>query len=307
MNEQTIRSLINELDEKDKELLVTNTDAFIEKNGRRLQAEVSFLTSETIDFDELQTYVYPQFYDAKGRHILDRHAILFDRQAEYYASFVPTYKASFQYAGQTYDSIDSYMTYQKQNIQATEDIWDDVKQRILYRGLRASFSQNPMERAVLLNTGSLILAYMEYDQNWGTNETIESENAFSYLTWTGDNLYGKTLVFVRDELRHWQEASLYVANEEQPLPYIDAIALPANQLWQTSIEELYKKEELKPVLDAYFKTLRPGFGLPFFAQWDRLKRYSLFTIEGANGFPKQGLYELKQDLYDMVLFGTITL
>ncbi len=299
-----VESIIEELSDQEKQLLMDQTDLFQAQNGKHIQAEIRFMFKEEIDIpsfvQELKDSIYPQFYNEKKQRIWDNHAILFDDDMEsYYATFSPMYRATFQYASQTYTSIDDYMTRQYEAIQGYA--WDRVKERILFRGLRAQFAQHPEMRTILLATGASILGYMVEKDQWATSKHIGDADAFSYLEWPTSNLYGRILSQVREELRHWQEASSNVCEPSQPLPYVDACDLPANAYWQKSIEELYKNETLQPILDAYFLTLRPGFGISL----DQIQRYSLFTIESSPAFPKEGLMELKQDLYDMVLYGAI--
>lgn len=79
----------------------------------------------------------------------------------------------------------------------TDDEWDKIKYEIVVQGSRAKFGQNPELRQQLLNTGNATLAELSpYDAIWGVGTSSPRPE-----TWKGQNLLGKALMQVRDELR----------------------------------------------------------------------------------------------------------
>eukprot|EP01062_Namystynia_karyoxenos_P024634 TRINITY_DN19615_c0_g2_i1.p1 TRINITY_DN19615_c0_g2~~TRINITY_DN19615_c0_g2_i1.p1 ORF type:complete len:1431 (+),score=385.24 TRINITY_DN19615_c0_g2_i1:196-4293(+) len=74
------------------------------------------------------------------------------------------------------------------------DDWDQIKEGVLYEGMLEKFGQNVDCREVLLSTGDRVLQFADmYDNYWGIGPDEK-----------GQNMYGKLLMEVRDELR-WQQ------------------------------------------------------------------------------------------------------
>ncbi len=69
--------------------------------------------------------------------------------------------------------------------------WDDVKDQIMYKGVKAKFTQNPEARAYLLATGDRYLVEdASFSPYWGSGHDG-----------MGKNKMGKLLMQIRDELR----------------------------------------------------------------------------------------------------------
>ncbi len=137
--------------------------------------------------------------------------------------------SSFTELGITYNCAEQYMMYQKavlfadydsaKKILATkspkeqkrlgrevknfnEKFWNEHKVKIVLRGNLLKFSQNLDLKANLLNTGDELLAEANpYDKTWGIGLTATNKDAFYPHKWKGQNLLGKTLMKVREELR----------------------------------------------------------------------------------------------------------
>lgn len=69
--------------------------------------------------------------------------------------------------------------------------WEHVKVKIMYEIVKAKFEQNPDLRIKLLNTGD---AELEEGNTWG-------DRIWGTVNGSGQNLLGKILMQVRDELR----------------------------------------------------------------------------------------------------------
>lgn len=81
-------------------------------------------------------------------------------------------------------------------------LWDSCKEEIIYNANYAKFSQNPTLKAALLATGDAIIAEASpYDKVWGIGLKATDPNAQNPRKWQGQNLLGKALMRVRDELK----------------------------------------------------------------------------------------------------------
>lgn len=82
-------------------------------------------------------------------------------------------------------------------------IWDENKEKIVYEGNFAKFSQNPNLRQKLLDTKDAILAEASpFDKIWGIGLS-ERDGVIIYNpnNWQGENLLGFILMKVRKELK----------------------------------------------------------------------------------------------------------
>lgn len=81
-------------------------------------------------------------------------------------------------------------------------LWNKYKIGIVYKGAYAKFSQNPVLKEYLLNTGdSVLVEGSPSDCIWG----IGLRYSLNPLEWRGENLLGFTLMEVRDALRSRQK------------------------------------------------------------------------------------------------------
>ena len=82
-----------------------------------------------------------------------------------------------------------------------ENIWNGVRQIIVYEGLLAKFLQNSDLKEKLLGTEEAILAECAVkDQIWGIGLSMRDENRFDQRKWRGQNLLGYALMLVRERL-----------------------------------------------------------------------------------------------------------
>lgn len=79
--------------------------------------------------------------------------------------------------------------------------WNEVKNTIVYEGNLAKFSQNPRLKEFLLSVDAELFAEASpFDKIWGIGMRA-CEAAQDPTNWKGQNLLGKALTKVRDELR----------------------------------------------------------------------------------------------------------
>ncbi len=83
-----------------------------------------------------------------------------------------------------------------------ENVWNGLRQLIVYEGLLAKFSQNEEFRNRLLSTGDAILAECAVkDCIWGIGLSMTDPDRFNITSWRGQNLLGYALMMVRDKLK----------------------------------------------------------------------------------------------------------
>ena len=128
-----------------------------------------------------------------------------------------------------FSSVEQYMMYQKaicfcdtdiaEKIMQTDDVasiklfgrsvsnyddsvWSKVREKVVFDGLMAKFSQNIDLKKQLLDTNDSILAECAVkDLIWSIGISMKDPNRFDITKWRGKNLLGYTLMQVREKLR----------------------------------------------------------------------------------------------------------
>ena len=84
-----------------------------------------------------------------------------------------------------------------------DKIWIKVREEIVYRGVREKFRQNPELAENLEKTGEEIIAECAVkDRIWGIGLSMKDENRHCIDRWRGQNLLGKILMRVREEIKN---------------------------------------------------------------------------------------------------------
>ncbi len=82
-----------------------------------------------------------------------------------------------------------------------ENLWNGVRQIVVYEGLLAKFSQNSDLKEQLKDTGQVFLAECAVkDRIWGIGLSMHDPNRFDRTKWQGQNLLGYALMMVRENL-----------------------------------------------------------------------------------------------------------
>ncbi len=138
------------------------------------------------------------------------------------------YLSPFSWGGIRFSSMEQYMMYRKasvfadgriaEKILATDDVasvkalgravsgysehhWNGIRQIVVYKGLLAKFSQNPVLQEKLKATGDAILAECAvHDRIWGIGLSMEDPRRLDRSLWRGMNLLGYALMMVRQNL-----------------------------------------------------------------------------------------------------------
>lgn len=82
-----------------------------------------------------------------------------------------------------------------------ENIWNGMRQIIIYEGLLAKFTQNDSIREQLKSTGNAILAECAVrDCIWGIGFAMDNPKRLDISQWRGQNLLGYALMMVRNRV-----------------------------------------------------------------------------------------------------------
>lgn len=82
-----------------------------------------------------------------------------------------------------------------------ENIWNGMRQIIIYEGLLAKFTQNDSIREQLKSTGNAILAECAVrDCIWGIGLAMDNPKRLDISQWRGQNLLGYALMMVRNRV-----------------------------------------------------------------------------------------------------------
>lgn len=82
-----------------------------------------------------------------------------------------------------------------------DKVWKRSREGIVMAGSRAKFTQNPELRTLLLATaGTTLVEASPYDKIWGIGLAASDPRAQDPAQWKGQNLLGKILTALRDEL-----------------------------------------------------------------------------------------------------------
>lgn len=243
----------------------------------------------------------------------------FYREYEEYGCFSNWYKADFEYAGKKFISAEQYMMYHKMMQFGAFDVaerilnetdqgtikslgrtkidsfdpklWDKTKYAIVKRGIRAKFMQNPELLQQLLDTGNALLAECsKNDRQWGIGIDIADESRMDTTKWHGQNLLGRILMEIRQELelRRFLGKLVYADHrDDSTCPY-----------WEMTLGELKSHPHLYSSVHAYTDYLNKG-------EIDDIYGKNLSEIENiirknmGRGLLSVGFWELKQDVFEL--------
>lgn len=138
------------------------------------------------------------------------------------------YSSVFTVVGVSFSSMEQFMMYRKavcfhdnpaaMKILATDDVakikalgravsnyeeslWNGIRQIVVYEGLIAKFSQNEDLKEQFKATGNAVLAECAVkDRIWGIGWSMKDADRFNKSKWNGQNLFGYTLMMVRERL-----------------------------------------------------------------------------------------------------------
>ncbi|XP_063414847.1 uncharacterized protein LOC134696820 [Mytilus trossulus] len=160
-----------------------------------------------------------------------------------HSPFSQWYEGEFTVEGMAFNSAEQYMMYSKAMLFDDEDIayavlresdpreqkrfgrlvrnfnhelWEASCLAIVERGNKAKFSQDESLKRILLDTyPKTLVEASPYDVIWGIGLEADDPMAWNCDTWKGQNLLGKALTNVRDELKE-EEKKGENQSEEYP-------------------------------------------------------------------------------------------
>lgn len=170
-----------------------------------------------------------EFPAIPGTSTSDPDFTLFWMTGEPNEEFSNWYSAPFTIEGITYNCVEQYMMAKKALVfkdfesyvliinesdpdkckklgrgvrNFDSELWDSCKEDVVYNANYAKFSQNESLKKKLLATGDTIMAEASpYDAVWGIKLAADDPNAKNPGLWQGQNLLGKILMRIRDELK----------------------------------------------------------------------------------------------------------
>ena len=82
------------------------------------------------------------------------------------------------------------------------DAWNEIAGTETYFGISEKFRQNTKLKNTLLQTGDKIIVECSYDKIWGSGIHLNNVNALNKETWVGNNLLGKILMDIRNDINN---------------------------------------------------------------------------------------------------------
>lgn len=84
-----------------------------------------------------------------------------------------------------------------------QDIWDEIKTRVMYMVIKGKFSTNGYYKTALENTGSKIMVEASpYDKVWGIGLSAEKAKNIPENQWPGQNLLGKMMTKYKQDVEN---------------------------------------------------------------------------------------------------------
>lgn len=247
----------------------------------------------------------------------------FWHEYEDYGCFSNWYPAEFDYAHWHFLHVEQFMMYHKVMMFRQYDLadrimkstspkeckdlgrtkfrefdsalWNRTCRTIAKRGVRAKFQQNQELLKTLLGTGNAVLAECSpYDQKWGVGVSTDDPNHCDVSRWNGQNLLGRILMEVRDELQ--QELAL-APSEEQGFnaEYYETI-IPE---WNMTPGELKRIPQYFDTIHAYSETIEQSVRNAFYHNYTFDQIEDMMNTNMGGGLPAAGFFEMKWDIYDI--------
>lgn len=83
-----------------------------------------------------------------------------------------------------------------------DEVWSDVRYEIMKEVCLSKYTRSPYHKRQLLNTGTKELVEASpYDKVWGIGMSKDDNGVEDRRNWKGENLLGKVLMEVREEIK----------------------------------------------------------------------------------------------------------
>ena len=175
-------------------------------------------------------------------------------------------------------------------------IWEKTCYTIVKRGVKAKFKQNKDILEKLLGTGNELLAECSpHDKKWGIGIDIDDPDRLVMHKWKGQNLLGRILMEVREELR--EEILL---SPDGQLKHIEARSLEPITEWDMTAGELQRIPQYHNAIQAFSDTLQDQYIRDSFLYGFSLQDWDIaMKVNMGGGLTIIGFYEMKQEVYDI--------
>ena len=80
------------------------------------------------------------------------------------------------------------------------EAWNEIARTETYLGISEKFRQNNELKNILIQTRDKNIVECSYDKTWGSGIHLNNVNALNKETWVGNNLLGKTLMDIRNDI-----------------------------------------------------------------------------------------------------------
>lgn len=176
------------------------------------------------------------------------------------------------------------------------DIWEKTCYTIVKRGVKAKFAQNKDILRTLLDTGNELLAECSpYDKKWGVGIDIGDPERLTVAKWKGQNLLGRILMEVREELR--EEIAL---SPDGQIHCINAMPMDPIPEWNKPAGELQRIPQYHNAIHAFSDTLQDQHIHDCFLYDYSLQDWDIaMQVNMGGGLTIIGFYEMKQEVYDI--------
>jgi ribA/ribD-fused uncharacterized protein len=83
-----------------------------------------------------------------------------------------------------------------------DEVWNKIRFDVVYKGCMEKFSQSPSLKEALINTGDKILVEASpEDPIWGIGLHWNDDDVLNEALWKGQNLLGKVIMKVRNDIK----------------------------------------------------------------------------------------------------------
>lgn len=178
------------------------------RKAARAQGVIFFKLPDTNEFGYM-TMEWPVIFTYNGtRYKSVKHAL--------YGELAKNFKDMAMFGRiQSTEDPEALVYNYSDSKEATKELWDSKRAELIQKINREKFKQNPELGEKLLSTGDVVLAADVIDDTlFGIGRSMEDPKAMKPRKWTGQNLLGKTIEKIRNELRKERQVNQAVQVEQ---------------------------------------------------------------------------------------------
>lgn len=162
-------------------------------------------------------------------------------------------------------------------------LWDAVREQLVYVGVREKFTQSPRLANLLLSTGSATLAEASpYDHVWGVGLTTDDPCFADPCKWKGSNLLGRVCMRVRADLRTANRCDVDLASLSRHDDDM-VFSLYRDQVGSMTLAELSRVPAARPAVLCYARIAQYNASDVFLSVDDFLASVGQGTVATIDG------------------------